>query len=230
MFESNQNINLSHQTQGALVEFSTLREEIMRRSTSQQLLVHLAFITSGTLFTLGIKIGIKAPQQGFHIFLLIPLLLLLLAIGWSDHDKMIVLIGEYIQHKIEPHFSGLGWEKFCQKHYFREPGWKSNLHFLHVRGIFLLLNLFAVVFAYRCSFSTSYRDVVLILGLVLFDGYAVIQTCILVDPSRWRKKIEPVVEGEELEIPKVKEKSSLWVRMKKLLFFIISWIKKRIKN
>ncbi len=215
MSEFNQNIK----DEGALIEFSRLREEIMQRSTGQQFLVHLSFITSGTLFALGIKIGIKDPQQSFHIFSLIPFLLLLLAIGWSNHDRMIVLIGEYIQHKIEPHFSGLGWETFCQNYYDRESKWKSNLHFFHVRGIFLLLNVFAIGFAYHYFFSISYKNVGLC--LFLFDVYAIIQTWILVNPVRWRKKIELEVESEELEIPIIKEKSSLRKRMKKFLTLII---------
>ncbi|MCX7000532.1 MAG: hypothetical protein NT106_09605 [Candidatus Sumerlaeota bacterium] len=88
-----------------LAEYAALRSEILKRSETQNQLISLALIASGTFLTLSL-------QNTSTIALVYPILALFLAMLWVQHDYKIRQIGAYIKERIEKPFlsEGLGWE------------------------------------------------------------------------------------------------------------------------
>lgn len=90
-----------------IAEYSSLREEILRRTEIQHQIMLAALVAAGTFFT----IGVQDDQE--LVLLLQPIMALFLFVGWAQHDIGILLIGQYIYAQVELS-GGLQWEHHWQ--------------------------------------------------------------------------------------------------------------------
>jgi energy-coupling factor transporter transmembrane protein EcfT len=95
-----------------LVEYATLRDEILRRLDLRQQLLSLNLTIAAVFF--GVGLGTRTVAFVF------PPLAMLLAVAWSQNDFRIRKINLYIRTFIEPLIEGLGWESHSQS--LREQG------------------------------------------------------------------------------------------------------------
>lgn len=134
-----------------LAEYNALRQEIIARSQAQQQIISLSLIVSGTLLTLGIKNG------GGEIFFVIPILVFILALGWSRHDAAIKTIGGYIRYRIEPKVPWLSWETYMEglRTGTTRSFWVQELGSIQIFGLFVLIQLLAAVLGIVRPATTS---------------------------------------------------------------------------
>jgi hypothetical protein len=84
-----------------------------------------------------------------------PILGLVLALNWMQHDVRLAKIGRYILYKIEPKLPGVNWETFYQTQLKSK---KINLYRVTLwstMGLFLILDILAMVIGY---YDISVRD------------------------------------------------------------------------
>jgi cation transporter-like permease len=113
---------LDAKVQVLLAEYSSLRQEIQRRTRYQLYSVTASIIAVGGLLSI-----ISAEPDKFAVFLIIiPWVLSVFGIIWLDHSHGIHLIGLYIREEIEgklprllspgePESSPIGWETYLHK-------------------------------------------------------------------------------------------------------------------
>ena len=99
-----------HSMDFLIVEYTALREEILKRTEIQHQLISIAVIASGSFLSLIDKIPAK-------VFLAYPILALFLSGAWSQSDLRIRQIGKYIKEHIEERliekkllYAKSGWE------------------------------------------------------------------------------------------------------------------------
>jgi hypothetical protein len=91
-----------------LAEYTALRAEIQRRSTTQQALVALNLAASATIAG-----AVVASRLDDEFLLVLPLVSSVLGLLWLDHARNIELIGSYIANKLwlwEP-----SWETYARQ-------------------------------------------------------------------------------------------------------------------
>ena len=113
--------------QAIISEYQALREEINRRTRYQMYCITVSVIGVGTL--IGVIAG--SPIAFSPILLVIPWLLSVFGIIWSDHSHGIHLIGLYIRNEIEgkklPMLFGssdirwIGWESYMHERRGKTP-------------------------------------------------------------------------------------------------------------
>jgi len=147
-----------------LVEYSALREEIVKRIELEYQLIYLSLATFGVICGLGL------PARLSLVILLYPLFAAFLAVGWVNSDHSIQCIANYIKSQIEVKFGEdeTGWE-----HHFEHQ--RSNgLSALSVGGTFIGTSLVAIL----VGISLAHLDATEILLLVL-SGASLVFSLIL---------------------------------------------------
>jgi hypothetical protein len=121
-----------------IAEFSSLREEILKRIEIQHQLITLALIATGTIIPLGI-------QSSTIIILAYPLLAMFISVAWSHSDRRIRHISAYIMCIEDKLLGGnRGWEHM-QGLIVRERFGKRLLY--ASRGIFIGTQILSIVLA-----------------------------------------------------------------------------------
>src|SRR4051812_28516455 len=90
----------------ALSEYSSLREEMLKRLELQHQIITLTIVAAGTILSIG-----SQPNFAPTILLIYPPLSFSLAVGWVQHNGRIRRISAYIVDRIETKTVGLGWER-----------------------------------------------------------------------------------------------------------------------
>jgi hypothetical protein len=102
---------------GALAEFTALRQEILNRSTAQQNVLALQLSTSGALFGFALAKGSRAT-----LLLIVPVLSYLLLTRYLMHTATISDISRYIRDELDGRVpGGLGWESYWRRQPSRLP-------------------------------------------------------------------------------------------------------------
>lgn len=130
-----------------LIQFNTLRAEILERMNLRQQILTVALAGVG-IFSVGVTGEITLP-----IFLLFyPPLGLCLAIAWSHHDVRTGEIGEYLLRHIEPHFATLKWEKFMRELYASRNNISKSMAEYASMGAFIGTEIAAIILAVSFQF------------------------------------------------------------------------------
>ncbi len=131
-----------------VAEYSSLREEVIKRLELEVQLVNLTLIVAGAFLSLGIQ-----SSKFAAILFVYPLIAMFLAAGWVYNDRRVRQISNYIR-ELETRVSGLGWGHFVEAARERAGFW-SFLGFLSASGVFLITQLVAVlVVLFLASFAT----------------------------------------------------------------------------
>ncbi len=123
-----------------LVEYGALRDEILKRIELQHQTLSLGLVAFGTLIPLGLQT--LSPI----VILLYPIIILFLSASWAQSDLRTGQIGTYIRQSIEPVLSNekLGWENRHTKSVV--IGIFGSLSMFSARGLFLVTQIFVVIF------------------------------------------------------------------------------------
>lgn len=121
----------------AEMEYTTLREEVLKRIESRQQTISVALTLAGAFLGLG-------WNAGAVVILIYPLIAFLLAVGWAQNEIFIMQINTYIRDHLEGEHTGLGWQRFSQQGMseLRIFGWP--LEILAIGGIFILTQIMAL--------------------------------------------------------------------------------------
>jgi hypothetical protein len=95
---------------GALAEFSALKQEIASRSAVQHNLFALQLTSAGTLFGFALSASSRTL-----LLLIVPVSSYLLCTRSIVQITSIAVIGEYIRDELEPKIEGLGWEVYWRR-------------------------------------------------------------------------------------------------------------------
>ena len=88
-----------------ITEYTTLREEILKRMDFQHQFISLTIIIVGTLLSIGLQPGL--PVSPLYVY---PLVAVFLTLGWKHHNLRVSVIGSYIRNNIESKLEYLNWE------------------------------------------------------------------------------------------------------------------------
>ena len=120
-----------------LAEYSSLREEILKRTELEYQLIALALIAPGTLLT------IAGQTKQAALVLLYPLFAFFLATAWANNDRAVRQIAEYIRTRIEAKVGRMGWEGVMEQVRTRRA--VKSLNFLAARGVFLSTEVLTII-------------------------------------------------------------------------------------
>lgn len=133
--------------EGTLAEYSSLRDEILKRVELRQALETYALVAAGALFGVGLSYGMTPLVP-----LMYPPLAFFLALGWSNHDVRIGQIGSYVRSYLESgRYGGPGqlggqWEHLLSWWHSTHRGWdERSFAAIAPGGVFIFLEVLAVV-------------------------------------------------------------------------------------
>lgn len=120
------------------LEYSALREEIMRRADSRQQILSVGITIAGAF--LGVGWGTGAAVA----LLLLPVILACLSATWTQNEVQIFTMQAYIRERIAPRLPGMGWESFARER--RQRGLFSlPLDIISIGGVFLITQALGVI-------------------------------------------------------------------------------------
>jgi hypothetical protein len=161
-----------------LIEYGTLREEILKRIELRTQVTSLALIVFGTMMSFGLQ------ARSSSVILLYPILAIFLAGSWTHNGIRIREIAIYIRDQIESRIGEniLAWEHRASPH--QKP--LDRLNFLSAGGIFIGTSSFAIVVALPLAhFDTT--DIL----LFVFAAISVICSSLLLRLSFWKRFDNP---------------------------------------
>jgi hypothetical protein len=122
--------------EGAEIEYSAMRQEILARIGLRQQIV------TGTLTLGGVLLGVGLEWP--LVALLYPPLAAFLAIAWAQNDYRVRDLSEYVREKIEPLIPAVGWESHI--HGRRRGKGLGSWRFVVLAhgGLFLFTQLLAI--------------------------------------------------------------------------------------
>lgn len=140
------------------LEYTALRNEILKRIELRQQVIQIALAFAGVLFSF----GVARPGVAF----VFPPLAALMATAWAQNDFRIRDLGTYLRDRIEPNLAGLGWETHLQKGRKASPDttWRRTVY--SHGGIFLGTQIIAIGIG-LANFSNS-----LVEWILLFASFA----------------------------------------------------------
>jgi len=156
-----------------LVEYSALRDEILKREDMRQQMLTFAVLSAGTIMTLSMQEGFQTVWP----LLMYPILATLLALAWMRSDLQIGEIGAYIRDYIESELSGLRWESHLGKEH---KGTRLRSVEANGIGVFLVSQTLAVLLAVIMFNSGQEQSisVQLLLISVAVDAIAMVLTIV----------------------------------------------------
>jgi hypothetical protein len=111
-----------------VAEYSALREEILKRSELQHQLLALTAAATGAFW------AIKTPS----ILFLHPILVMFLALAWTNHNVWILRAAVYIRTYVEEQHREIRWEHHLDEQRRTAGWWSSDRVFAAVGGMFLV--------------------------------------------------------------------------------------------
>ncbi|MGH3670042.1 MAG: hypothetical protein ACRDSH_05330 [Pseudonocardiaceae bacterium] len=133
---------VANENEFALVQFQSLRAEILQLVQMQSQLVGVNVVALGALLSVAVQ-GSRAP-----VVLIYPLVSLILGLSWLNHAYSICRISQFIARGIEPQRfrQTSGWETYLRT---LEPTRFNRIGYWGVRAVFAggsLLSLLAGLF------------------------------------------------------------------------------------
>lgn len=167
-----------------LAEYSTLRDELLKRVEMRDQVLTFTLVVAGTFLTFGVQMVSTAL-----VLLLYPILVVFLAVLWTHNDVRIGEIGEYIRKNIEPRLHGVNWENHISKKYIESRNRRFRRVQVSATGVYLATEFLAIILAIpRLTFSLD--EMILLISALL----AIIVTFIIL-PSRKRGLFQ-IIESE----------------------------------
>ena len=142
-----------------IAQYTSVRDEIVKRIEIQHQLLSLALIAPGTV------LGIGFQTRNASLMLLYPLLGMFLSAAWLSNSFAIYDIADYIQSEIQPRV-GEGfkiWEDFRASIDTRHL---AILHFLGTRGLFIGTGLLTLLAGIALAKFDNSQTIYLIVGIV----------------------------------------------------------------
>jgi hypothetical protein len=167
----------SHGAELLVAEYTSLREEIIKRIEIQHQLLSLALIAPGTILAIGLQ------SKNASLLLLYPILGMFLAAVWLSNSFAIGDLAAYIQSDIQPNV-GAGhavWERVRASTDTRHL---ALLHFWGTRGLFFGTELVALV----AGITLATVDAVQVLFLIAGGISCVLTLLLLSVPQRKRRR------------------------------------------
>ncbi len=140
-----------------LAEYTTLRQEIIKRIDIQHQLLSLTLLAAGAFLGLGVQSALFAPGVAL---LLYPILALFLAVAWAHNGARVITIAGYLGALEAKSQGELGWETFI-RHRTGEPA----RSILAARGIFVTTQLLALALAFVRDDTVSLANALAARGL-----------------------------------------------------------------
>ena len=126
-----------------LTEYTSLREEILKRMEFRNHLLTFTLIVAGSIFSFG-----STQSAPAFVLLIYPVLALFLAIAWMHSDIRAGELGNYIKNNIEAELKGVGWENYIGKY---KSSQKKNLltkaTAISASGIFIVTEIVSLILA-----------------------------------------------------------------------------------
>lgn len=157
---------------GATMEYTTLKEEILRRLEARQQFLSVMFTIAGAYLGIGWTIVDSAVP-----LLVFPILPLLLAAAWAQNEIQIRELSAYIRNNLEGSIPGLGWENYRRRSNAEAQIAGLPVDVLAYAGIFLVPQIIAVLLGiFRLQYLTVLEiilfmlDALAILGVISLIG------------------------------------------------------------
>ncbi len=96
---------------GLVLEYGTLREEILKRMDIRHQLLSIALTLTGVFLGFGLSGG----GENITVVLVYPALAALLAMGWGQNESRVRQLATHIREEIESRIAGLSWETCVQR-------------------------------------------------------------------------------------------------------------------
>lgn len=150
----------------ALAEYTSLRDELLKRIDFQHQILALTLVGAGTFLTVGTQAS--TPD----LLLIYPILVLFLATGWYQHNLRVYRIETYIRTKIESRVPGAGWE---QARVNKTGEVKLSATVWFARGVFVGTQIVTLIAAFSKPLQSQLDT-----GLLIADLVAILATWIIV--------------------------------------------------
>jgi len=112
----------NYQVQWLIAEYLEIRKQIERRSKEQFVCITASIISLGsTLVFIS-----KSPSVYYPLLIVVPWILTIFGLIWTDHSHHIFLLGAYIRKKIERQINEIAMFK-------RRIGWQHNIHDIRLK-------------------------------------------------------------------------------------------------
>ncbi|HUN07754.1 MAG TPA: hypothetical protein PLQ56_14185 [Aggregatilineales bacterium] len=156
------------------LEYTALREEILKRIESRQQLISITLTIAAAVLGVG-------WTSGAVILLIYPLIATLMAAGWAQNEMMIRQITAYIRDHLEGKVTEPGWERTSRAKMTETMvfGWPMDI--LALGGIFVLTQIMALALGWT-RFNNSALEWILLVA----DGVGLIVVLSLLNMVRDR--------------------------------------------
>jgi hypothetical protein len=146
-----------------LAQYTSLRNEIIKRSEFRYQFLSLTLIIAGTILTFGLQ-----PTAPPNVLFVFPIIACFLAGIWTHNLIIPRHISKFIKEEIEALFDGWGWETSVENQLFTSP-WLSGI--IAGSGVFLGTSIITLLLGILNIKSTySIIDIVLIMADALAIG------------------------------------------------------------
>jgi hypothetical protein len=136
------------------LQYTALREEILKHQDTQFQVLGLTLFIAGTLLSIGVQQNVSV-----RVLLIYPLLTPFLASVWASGHTATLRIGTYISEVYEKNLSIVGWETLTRK--TNKQSKRISFHRTSTRGLFLVTQIVAIALAFS-RFPLDYFDYSLI--------------------------------------------------------------------
>lgn len=170
--QSNQPVDIKT---GAALEYSTLKDEILRRLDTRQQFLSIMFTIAGAYLGVGWTIVDSAVP-----LLVYPILPLLLAAAWAQNEIQIRELNAYIRNNLEGSIPGLGWENYRRRSSTETQIAGFPVDVLAYGSIFLVPQIIALLLGF---FRIQYLSILEII-LFMLDALAILGVISLIGQIR----------------------------------------------
>jgi hypothetical protein len=144
----------------AEAEYTTLREEVLRRIDARQQTLSVTMGLAGAFVGLG-------WGAGSTVLLMYPLIALFLAISWAQNEVFIKQINAYIRDNLE---NGAGYQNYSRESKTEIRIWGWPIEVIAIGGVFLLTQVMAIGLGMYRFENASIQWILLILDIAAVVG------------------------------------------------------------
>jgi hypothetical protein len=157
-------------------EYTTLRDQVLKRVELHYQIINLILIVAGTFLTIGVQANIPAS-----VLLTYPILALFLTANWAYNGVVMLQITSYLREHYETKATGLAWETYLREQTPSRPS--SMLSIVSTAGLVLTTQLLAVGLGLlKATFEVT--EIV----LLICSAVAIILTLLLLRTSLIRRR------------------------------------------
>ncbi len=156
-----------------LAEYATLRAEILKRIEIRYQLISVAIVAPGTLLAFALQTHSTA------LTLLYPVFAYFLSVAWSDNERSIRQMAEYIRNRIEARLEYIAWEQTVSASNKLQPRLGRWLNYQSARGIFLGTQLLTLFIGLALA-TPSRQELANFFGIAVHDYGLVVNVLLIV--------------------------------------------------